>query len=60
MFKNPIYYGMIRVPAGENEKEYYTKGIHEPIISEILFNKVQDVLAGRRLATNRQSTLVKS
>ena len=59
MFKNPIYYGMIRVPAGENEKEYYTKGIHEPIISEILFNKVQDVLAGRRLATNRQSTLVK-
>ncbi len=55
LFRSPIYCGLIRVPAGENEAEYYMKGIHEPIISEELFNKALDVLNGRKTATNRQT-----
>ncbi len=59
LFRNPMYCGLIRVPAGENEKEYFTKGIHEPIVSENLFNQVQEVLTGRRLASNKHSTVEK-
>ena len=38
MFKNPIYYGVIRYNG-----ELY-KGKHEPIITKKLFDKVQDTL----------------
>ncbi len=55
MFKNPMYCGFMKVPAGENEKEYLTKGIHEPLITEELFNQVQDVLTGRRIIANKHS-----
>ena len=57
LFRNPIYCGLIRVPAGEGEKEYYTKGIHKPLVSQELFDKVQDILTGRRVATNKHSTI---
>jgi len=59
LFRNPMYCGFLKVPAGENEKEYLAKGIHEPIVSEKLFNQVQEVLTGRRIATNKHSTVEK-
>jgi site-specific DNA recombinase len=45
---NPIYCGKVFVPASKDEKGYFIQGIHEPLISEELFNKVQDIIAGRR------------
>jgi DNA invertase Pin-like site-specific DNA recombinase len=41
--RNPIYCGIIKVPAGRNEEEQYVKGIHEPLISEALFFQVQSL-----------------
>ncbi|MCZ4245142.1 recombinase family protein [Pedobacter punctiformis] len=31
---NPIYAGLIKIPATRNQKERYVKGIHQPIIKE--------------------------
>jgi site-specific DNA recombinase len=44
MFRNPLYKGYLRVPAGENEPEYLTKGVHQAIVSEQIFDNVQDIL----------------
>jgi len=41
--RNPIYCGIIKIPAGRNEEEQYVKGIHEPLISEFLFVQVQSL-----------------
>jgi site-specific DNA recombinase len=36
------------MPANKYESAYLVQGQHEPLISEVLFYKVQDVLAGRK------------
>jgi site-specific DNA recombinase len=48
LMKNPVYCGKIQVAAYKDEEFTIVKGNHEPIISEELFNHVQDVLAGRK------------
>ena len=48
MCKSPVYCGRIIIPAYKNEEEQVVKGIHEPIVSEALFDQVQMALAGRR------------
>ena len=48
MLKNPIYCGQIRIKAFQKEPEQIVEGIHEPIITKELFNKVQEVINGRR------------
>jgi site-specific DNA recombinase len=48
IFKNPIYCGRIIIPCYKNEEEQIVKGIHEPIISEALYDKVQTALKSRR------------
>jgi site-specific DNA recombinase len=45
MLRNPIYIGKIVIPEYGEEEEQLISAIHEPIISEELFNKVQKVLA---------------
>lgn len=45
--RNPTYCGKIRVPALGDEPAHLVQGLHEPLISEALFYKVQDVLDGR-------------
>jgi heterodisulfide reductase subunit C len=57
MMKNPAYCGRIIVPAYKNEEEEVVKGIHEPLISEELYEKVQDVLTGRRRKNSYKVTL---
>jgi site-specific DNA recombinase len=42
LLNNPIYAGLVRVPAFKFEKEKIIKGIHEPMISEVLFNRAQE------------------
>ena len=48
LLKNPIYYGGVPLKAYKNEKECIIDGIHEPLISKALFDKVQNVLNNRR------------
>lgn len=46
--RNPVYYGKITIPKYKNEESYLVQGQHEPLISESLFNDVQDALDGRK------------
>ena len=44
MLRRPIYYGGIRVKAWRNEPEQEIIGQHAPLISKVLFDKVQERL----------------
>ena len=46
MIRNPVYKGLIYVTGDTKSDGYYVKGIHTPIISAEMFEKVQDILAG--------------
>lgn len=48
ILRNPFYYGKILLPAYKDEEEAIIQGQHEPLVSEVLFNDVQDVLDGRK------------
>jgi DNA invertase Pin-like site-specific DNA recombinase len=48
LLKNPIYYGGVPIKAYKDEKECIVDGIHEPLISKALFDKVQNVFSSRR------------
>jgi DNA invertase Pin-like site-specific DNA recombinase len=48
ILRNPIYCGKIYIPTYKNEEAMLVKGKHEPIVSEALFNEVQDVLNGKK------------
>ena len=44
ILKNPVYMGKIRIPELDDEKELLIDGIHDGIISEKLYYKVQGIL----------------
>lgn len=46
IIRNPIYCGLITVPAHKDEILQFVQGQHTPIISRELFEKVQIVLGG--------------
>jgi site-specific DNA recombinase len=48
LMRNPVYCGKVFIRAFKDEPAEILTGIHEPIISQELFNKVQDLLNGRR------------
>ena len=48
MLKNVVYKGCIKIKEFKKEEEQIVIGLHQPIVSEQLFNKVQDVLTGRK------------
>ncbi|MBN9382217.1 MAG: recombinase family protein [Chitinophagaceae bacterium] len=48
ILRNPLYCGKIYVPTYKKEPAMLVKGKHEPLISEALFNEVQDVLNGKK------------
>ncbi|MCD8092866.1 MAG: recombinase family protein [Bacteroides sp.] len=48
MLRNKFYIGKIRVPAYKEEAEYYVNGEHEALVDEETFDKVQDILDGKR------------
>lgn len=48
IIRNPVYCGKIFVPRYRDEESHFVQGQHEPLISESLFYKVQDVLDGKR------------
>lgn len=49
LLKNPFYYGVLRV------KGKILPGSHQPLISRLIFDRVQAVLSGRRVAAERPS-----
>ena len=49
LLRNPVYKGMIRVPEWRGEEEEIVPGLHEGLVSEELFERVQDVLAKRNM-----------
>ena len=55
--RNPCYMGKIRLAAFKNEPACFVPGLHEPIISEALFYKVQDVMDGRVRQSGKQKRL---
>lgn len=52
LLRNPIYCGIIIVPATNSEEIQFVKGIHEPIISKLIFDTVQEIFASRRQPKN--------
>jgi site-specific DNA recombinase len=52
LLRNPIYCGIIIVPATKSEEIQFVKGIHEPIISKLIFDTVQQIFASRRQPKN--------
>ncbi|MCJ8208554.1 recombinase family protein [Mucilaginibacter sp. RS28] len=46
--RNPFYCGLVSVPATKNEESETVVGIHEPLISQRLFQDVQQILNSRR------------
>ena len=48
MLRNIFYIGLIRVPAYMDEPEQIVKGQHEAIIDDETFDKVTDILSGKR------------
>jgi site-specific DNA recombinase len=49
-----VYTGKIRVAAYKDEPAKIIKGLHEPIITPEIFEKVQDILAGKRRKHKRR------
>ena len=48
MLRNIFYIGKVRVPATKNETEVIVVGEHEPLITEEVFWRVQEILDGKR------------
>lgn len=46
--RNPVYCGKIFIPPFKDEPGHFVSGQHEPLISEQLFDEVQDVIDGRK------------
>ena len=47
LIRNPVYCGKIFIPKYKDEEALFVQGQHEPLITEGLFYRVQDVLDGR-------------
>lgn len=53
---NPVYCGLIPVTLDSGE-EHMVKALHEPLISESLFNQIQSVINTRRKITAKRDDL---
>ncbi len=52
LLRNQFYIGKVFVPAYKDEPEQIVMGVHDPIIDEGIFYKVQEILEGRKLKRN--------
>jgi site-specific DNA recombinase len=55
LLRNRTYCGQLELKAYRNEPEERIQGIHEPIISEALFDEVQRVLEGKKKVQQKKS-----
>ena len=51
MIRNPFYKGKVFVPEYNGKPEHYVKGIHTALIDEETFDKVQEILDGKKKHT---------
>lgn len=56
LIRNPIYAGRIHIPSFQDESECYIKSLHEPLIEEELFFKVQDIVNGKKPINTTKNT----
>lgn len=56
LVRNPVYCGKIFIPKFKNEESMLVEGSHQPLITDALFYKVQDVLDGRRVSRGAKIT----
>jgi site-specific DNA recombinase len=49
MIRNPIYCGKIFIPAYKGEEAHFVTSVHPALVSEELFNSVQDILNGKKI-----------
>ena len=56
LIHNMVYCGRVEISAYKEESAHYVRGIHEPLITEALFEEVQDILHGRKRVTKVRST----
>lgn len=47
ILRNPVYAGLIKIKAFKNTPEKYVKALHEPIILETNFWRIQEILNGK-------------
>ena len=48
ILRNIFYKGKIRVPATKTEPEVIVDGLHEPLVTEAIFDTVQEIMDGKR------------
>ncbi|MFS0491945.1 recombinase family protein [Leadbetterella byssophila] len=58
--RNPLYCGKIFIPKYKDDESRFVKGLHESLITEDLFYRVQDVLDGRKRKQFRLKVLTDS
>ncbi len=56
MLSNPVYIGKIVIKAWKEEKEEIVQGLHEAIVTDSLFNKVQSILRSKRVQPLQKTT----
>ena len=54
VLRNTLYVGDIKIPAKYDEPEQIVKGLHKPIVSREVFNKVQYLLASRNRGEDKE------
>lgn len=59
ILRNIFYKGKIRVPATKTDPEIIVDGIHESLVTEELFNRVQEVIDGKRKKQPKLTKTVK-
>ena len=59
ILRNIFYKGKIRVPATAKEPEVIVDGLHEPLVTEELFDRVQDIMDGKRKKSPKLTKPVK-
>ena len=60
ILRNIFYMGKIRVPATKTEPEVIVEGLHEPLVTEAVFDTVQDILDGKRKKNPKLTKPIKS
>jgi site-specific DNA recombinase len=56
MLRNPVYAGYIEVPKEEDEPYVIIKGLHEGLVDQKLFTKVQEVLTEKKKLRSRPNS----
>lgn len=54
VLSNPVYAGLIKVPAYKGSAEKFIKGIHEPVVSEFDYWRAQDRLKNKSFTIQRK------